>query len=205
MALKYFPDEKDDSDGELALRRIISINSIINKVSLPNREAAISNISDDDLVYLMKQDDNSYYLQWSSRQYTHFPLWKSRDEFYHFFRGIDRTIEIGRIRFEEIIRPILVANGVKDEEIVITEAEFKPRVKMDSLRIMVANEVIKYTEIYPESDNRNINKYFYYVFIPKNGSDSDEISLRRKVLIEALKEPIKKLYNNPQKEEVKPE
>ena len=205
MALKYFPDEKDDSDGELALRRIISINSIINKVSLPNREAAISNISDDDLVYLMKQDDNSYYLQWSSRQYTHFPLWKSRDEFYHFFRGIDRTIEIGRIRFEEIIRPILVANGVKDEEIVITEAEFKPRVKMDSLRIMVANEVIKYTEIYPESDNRNINKYFYYVFIPKNGSDSDEISLRRKVLIEALKEPIKKLYNNPQKDEVKPE
>lgn len=202
MALKYFPNEPEDKDGELALRRIISIDSIINNVPLPNGAGTISNISDDDLVYLMKQEGNSFYLQWSSRQYTHFPLWKSRDEFYHFFKGIDRTIEIGSRRFEEIVRPILVVNGVKDEEIIITKAEFKPRVKMDSLCIMVANEVTKYTEIYPESDNRNVNKYFYYIFIPKNGNDPDEIKFRRQKLIEALKESIITLYKAPQKGEV---
>lgn len=205
MALKFFPEEKDDTDGELALRNIITKDSVVGETELLDGKIVISNISDDDLVFLMKQDKNPFYVQWSSRQYTHFPLWKSRDEFFHFFKVENREMEIRQPRFEEVVKPILEKNGINDSDIIVTEAVFKPRVKMDSLSIMISNEVVKYTEIYPESDNKNINKYFYYVFIPKNEKDLDEMKLLRQKLIEALREPIQALYKAPQKDSVKPE
>ena len=205
MALKYFPNEPDDHDGKLALRKIISLDSIIEKTDLPNEKITISNISDDDLVFLMKQDDNPFYEQWSSRQYKHFPLWKSRDEFFHFFKIENKSVEIRKTRFEGVVNPILEKNGINPKDIIITEAEFKPRVKMDSLCVMISNEIVKYTEIYPESDNKNINKYFHYIFIPKQGYDFDGIKHIRHELIKALVEPIQELYKAPQKDDIKHE
>lgn len=197
MALIHYPHEPKDNNGKLALRKIITKDSIIGTTILPEGRGIISNLSDDDLIFLMKQNENQYYLQWSSRKYTHFPLWKSRDEFYHFFNGYDRTIEIRQPRFEAIVKPVLMKTGLTEDDIIITEAKFKPRVKMDSLHLLVANEVIKYTDINPESDNSNINQYFYYVFIPKGEMNNDEINKKRIELINLLKDPIKKLYTKP--------
>lgn len=197
MALKYFKRDPNDNDGYSALQQIITKESLIDKTSLPNNKGIITNLSDDDLIFLMKQEENRYYLQWSSRNYTHFPLWKSRDEFYHFFNGYDKTIEIRQPRFEAIVKPILLQTGLTEDDIIITEAKFKPRVKMDSLHLLVADEVIKYTDINPESDNSNVNQYFYYVFIPKGEMSQDEINSKRLELINELKEPIKQLYVKP--------
>lgn len=90
MALKYYP--REDKNGAIALRHILNVDAIINRVIISDTNLVIKNISDDDLIFLMKQDDNNhYYRQWYSRQYTHSAIWKSKDEFYHFFKDVEKN------------------------------------------------------------------------------------------------------------------
>lgn len=73
MALEYYPNIEQDQNGFLALGQILNEKTITDSIKLPNGNI-ISNISDDDLVFLMKQSPNKFYDEWSSRQYSHFPL-----------------------------------------------------------------------------------------------------------------------------------
>lgn len=194
MALKFFPNIENDEDGFLALGNIINEKTLTEDIILSGKYR-ISNISDDDLVFLMKQHDNHYYDEWSSRQYSHFPLWKSRDEFSHYFNGYDRTVQVEPTEFENIIRAILTHEGENDEDIIITKATFKPRVKMNSLYIVVANNIVRYTDLYPASEDFNYNQTFYYVFIPKlEGQDRCEREERKLNIINKLRPVIHMLY-----------
>lgn len=196
MALEYYPDKEGDKNGFLALGEILNEQTITDSINLPNNRGIISNISDDDLVFLMKQNPNNFYDEWSSRQYTHFPLWKSRDEFSHYFNGYDRNVQVESSEFENAIRAILVSKGENIKDIIVTKATFKPRVKMNDLYIMVANQVVRYTDIYPASQDLNKNQLFYYVFLPKlEGEDRNEREIRRLKLINELRPVIIMLYN----------
>lgn len=160
----------------------------------------MTNISDDDLVFLMKQHPNKYYNEWSSRQYSHFPLWKSRDEFSYYFNGYERDVQIEMDEFEKAVKAILMQQGEKEEDIIITQAKFKPRVKMNSLYIVVANQVVRYTDIYPAAYDYNKNQYFYYVFLPKLEDEGrDEREIRKSELICALKSIIIMLYKKSER------
>lgn len=194
MALEYYPNIEQDQNGFLALGQILNEKTITDSIKLPNGNI-ISNISDDDLVFLMKQSPNKFYDEWSNRQYSHFPLWKSRDEFSFYFNGYDPTVQVERSEFENAIKAILASEGENAKDVIITEATFKPRVKMNSLYIMVANQVVRYTDIYPASQDLNRNQLFYYVFLPKlDGEDRNEREERIIRLIYKLKSVIIMLY-----------
>lgn len=196
MALKYYP--REDNKGALALGNILNRESIIGRIMIPDTNFVIRNISDDDLIFLMKQDDgNAYYNQWHSRQYTHAALWKSKDEFYHFFKDVEKNKTLKHNQFEERVRDTLIEKfNISPEEIIIVDAVFKPRVQMNSLYLVVANDIVRYTDIYPEMKDINEDIHFYYVFVFKDPSKkrTDWINYRTQ-MIEALKPVMTELYS----------
>lgn len=195
MALKYFA--REDNNGALALGNILNVEAIIGKVHIPEADLIIRNISDDDLVFLLKQDDdNEYYNQWHTRQYTHSALWKSKDEFYHFFQDVDKNKTLKHQKFEERVKKTLEEKGgIPVDSVIVLPAVFKPRVKMDGLYLVVANELVRYTDIYPKLKDINEDICFYYVFIPKDPSmkRADWISYRTR-MIQELKPVMTELY-----------
>lgn len=189
MAHKYFPAEED---ADLALGKIICKESVIDGITVG--EMRVTNISDDDLIFLIKQDtDNLYYKEWCERTYSYFALWKSPDEFYHYF-DVKRGKNLKHNEFEEVVKETLKNNEIGENDIRITLAKFKPRVKMDSLYIIVSQDVIRYTELYPDSGKKNEDVEFYYVFVKKNGLRREEIQDQRRTLVSLLKGPIETLY-----------
>ena len=183
LALKLF---RNGENGYDALGKLINIKALTGEIQILGGLLKIHNLSDDDLVFLMKQyDDNEYYKQWSSRQYNHVALWKSPDEFYHFFPGISRTKTLKHKYFEPFVKQI-ISNECKLEEddILITEAKFKPRVKMNSLYIIISQDLVRYTDLYPDKNEENEDILFYYVFIPKVPKESrrDLIARKNKII-----------------------
>ena len=181
--MKLFRNEENGYD---ALGKLINIKALTGEIQILGGFLKIHNLSDDDLVFLMKQyDDNEYYKQWSSRQYNHVALWKSPDEFYHFFPGISRTKTLKHKYFEPFVKQI-ISNECKLEEddILITEAKFKPRVKMNSLYIIISQDLVRYTDLYPDKNEENEDILFYYVFIPKIPKESrrDLIARKNKII-----------------------
>lgn len=195
MALKYFPQE--DDNGAIALSHILNKDAIIGNIDIPNLNLKVKNISDDDLVFLLKQDvDNTYYNQWQSRQYTHAALWKSKDEFFHFFSDIDKQKTLKHCSFETKIKQSLNETfGIDSNSIIVIDANFKPRVKLNSLYLVVTNELVRYTDIYPEFKEANEDILFYYVYIPKDCKmDRQDWMIRRMKIIESLKPVMRELY-----------
>ena len=194
LALKLFPNE--DNNGYNALGNIININALTSEIMLDN-SFKIRNLSDDDLIFLMKQyDDNIYYKQWSSRQYNHVALWKSPDEFYHFFPSISRQTSLKHKDFEPCVRKYLsTVCNVDEDKILITEAKYKPRVKMDSLYILISQDIVRYTELYPHTRENNEDILFYYVFIPKKNKETrKELIARKRNILDKLNSILTSMY-----------
>lgn len=201
LALKLFPDE---DNGYNALGKIINIKALTDEIKIFDGLLKICNLSDDDLIFLMKQfDDNEYYKQWSSRQYNHVALWKSPDEFYHFFPSISRTKTLKHKLFKTFVKQF-ISNECKldKEDILVTEAKFKPRVKMDSLYIIVSQELVRYTDLYPHKKEDNEDILFYYVFIPKKTKESKkDLMAHKKSILDKLRSIIEFMYMDVAKSE----
>lgn len=191
LALKLFPNEDN------ALGKIININALTDKIKIFDGHLTIHNLSDDDLIFLMKQfGDNEYYKQWSSRQYNHVALWKSPDEFYHFFPSINRTKSLKHKDFKPFVKQFISNECEIDiDDILITEAKFKPRVKMDSLYIIISQDLVRYTDLYPNKMEDNEDILFYYVFIPKNPKESrSDLMARKRNIIDNLRPILASMY-----------
>lgn len=191
LALKLFPNEDN------ALGKIININALTDKIKIFDGHLTIHNLSDDDLIFLMKQfGDNEYYKQWSSRQYNHIALWKSPDEFYHFFPSINRTKSLKHKDFKPFVKQFISNECEIDiDDILITEAKFKPRVKMDSLYIIISQDLVRYTDLYPNKMEDNEDILFYYVFIPKNPKESrSDLMARKRNIIDNLRPILASMY-----------
>lgn len=191
LALKLFPNEDN------ALGKIININALTDKIKIFDGYLTIHNLSDDDLIFLMKQfDDNEYYKQWSSRQYNHVALWKSPDEFYHFFPSINRTKSLKHKDFKPFVKQFISNECEIDiDDILITEAKFKPRVKMDSLYIIISQDLVRYTDLYPNKMEDNEDILFYYVFIPKNPKETrSDLMARKRNIIDNLRPILASMY-----------
>lgn len=194
LALKLFPNEENGYD---ALGKIININALTDEIKIYDGHLKIHKLSDDDLIFLMKQfDDNEYYKQWSSRQYNHVALWKSPDEFYHFFPSISRTKTLKHKHFESFVKQF-ISNECKIDmnDILITEAKFKPRIKMDSLYIIISQDLVRYTDLYPNKKEVNEDIQFYYVFIPKKPKESrKDLMARKRNIIDNLRPILVSMY-----------
>ena len=198
MAQHFFPlknGEQVDNPGFVALNKIVNVNALKDEVRTETENLRIHLLSDDDLVFLMKQTpDNNYFEEWSSRKYQRFALWKSKDEFHHYFPSVPKTETLINNKFEQTIRTELKKKGYFDDDIQINDVKFKCRVPLKSLYLVVANDVVRYTDIKTEDEDKN-DIEFYYVFVSKkNCKTADDIKKKRYDLIECLKKPIEDLY-----------
>lgn len=185
-----------------ATRKIISKEAILKKVKIHtrNNELLIQNISDDDLIFLLKQvPKNTYYEQWASRKYTHGALWKSRDEFFHYFPYVDVTKDLKHADFEHDVKEALCVDGTLTEsDIIIIPREFKKKVRLESLYLLVSNDVVRYTDIHHDAIDSLDNQTFYYVYLPKINMDRATWCDYKKKIIEKLKPVIAGLYTKEQ-------
>lgn len=200
-AIHFFPSAAQanpDNPGYAALGKIVNIDALKGEQQTEVSNLKLTNVSDDDVVFLMKQDpNNDIYRHWSNRQFEHFSLWKSRDEFYHYFPNVPRDENLKNGKFREEVLKTLERMGYQESEILITEAKFKCRVQLRQLYLVVANDVVRYTDIKPEEADSNKDIEFYYVFVSKRGTtDREEIKNIRNHLIDALKTTMVTLYGN---------
>ena len=198
-AIHFFPRvarNNPDNPGYAALGKIVNIDALSGEIQTEIGNLKLTNVSDDDVVFLMKQDpDNTIYQQWRSRQFVHFSLWKSRDEFYHFFPNVPKNENLRNGKFKEEVMKVLRSKGYNENEVLINKAKFKCRVQLRQLYLVVANDVVRYTDIKPDEANSNKDIEFYYVFVPKRGvNNREQIKKARMELIESLKETMILLY-----------
>ena len=210
MALKYFPNVPN---GEEALKKIISIDAVVGQISLPPcKMLNIKHITDDDLIYLIKNDNsNEYYGEWASRKYKKFALWKTRTEFFSYFSDFfnwndDIT--------EESIRPVVesvIANHNYDilKDLCIVKVKFKDKVKMDDLNVTIGKNVLKYDQLFrgsflhsPSSSSKNkpLETIFCYVYLSKNKNNkyrSKSFVEEKENLIKELRYAFKQWRDNP--------
>lgn len=179
-----------------ALSRIVCIDACIDHVRLPDGRE-IKQISDEDLLSLMKMDDNQYYKEFSSRRYERIAVWKTPDEFYHFFPEILRGVDLKSGRFEEEVKRQLKEKlGI--DNIIICKVKYKPTVNLKDLYLVVNGDVVGYTDIHPEfkinlSDSER-DQYFYYLFVP--GPKGDPVASKdlRESVVKCLTPLLKELY-----------
>ena len=198
-AQHFFPKKEgicDDNPGYTALNKIVNIDTIRGTVKCDKNDLIIKTISDDDLIFLMKQTpNNNYYEEWCSRDFRYFALWKSKDEFHHFFPEVSKTKTLKNNKFSECIHSVLIDHGYTDNDIRIKEIEFKCRIPLKKLYLVVANDVVRFTEIRKEEESRE-DIVFYYVFVSKKKcKEASDINIERKKLVDVLKRSIESMYS----------
>ena len=184
-ALKKFPAAKN---GAEALQRIVHIDACHSEHYL----------SDEDLLQLMKKDsDNKYYREYSSRQYKRFAVWKTPDEFFHFFPDVPRKMDLTHAEFEDKVRKAL-APITNPNDIIILDVTYKPAINLKSLYLVVNEDMVRYTDIHPELQvdlgDCEVDLVFYYIYVPKPEDPTVNLDEERKKIAKLLKPVFDDLY-----------
>ena len=202
VALELFLDKIDagnnkDDTTATAMRKLCNIK-YLETDSNEDIQYNIKYLTDADFMFLMKQNaDNPYCNEWFSRQYTMFPLWKSREEFYFHFSDINVSKDLSNVRFEDVIKKTVASiQGYNDSDVLILKAKYKARVKMDSIYIDIHGNVTKYTDLQSQipKEVERVDNTFYYVYIDKKGLTKHEIENRRLEILSALRRPLTNIY-----------
>lgn len=200
MSEKYFmqeieaayPEENLEDREYRCMNGICSVESLFSEV--PVGSYRLYNPSDDDFVSLLKQDDgNAYFKEWYSRNYSRFAIWKSPDEFSHYF-GIKRGTDLKNDKFEEKVKQ-LIHDVFGIDDVVIKTIKYKPRVKLSSLYILIHGQLRRFTDIY--ADEKELNQgelVFYYVYVKKPNCNHVDIENLRSEIVQKLAPIIQSLY-----------
>lgn len=200
MSEKYFmheieatyPKEKLEDREYRCMNGICSVESLFSEV--PVGDYRLYNPSDDDFVSLLKQDkDNPYFKEWYSRKYTRFAIWKSPDEFSHYF-GIKRGTDLNNDQFKKTVKQ-LIHDEFSIDDVVIKKIKYKPRVKLSSLYILIHEQLRRFTELYADDNEMNQGELvFYYVYVKKPSCNHDDIEGLRIEIVKKLNPVIQSLY-----------
>jgi len=179
MAGQFCSQQFKDKDGTLlspdgqqtkAMSCFINVKALIEdrnyKIGKEHENVKtinIAHIADEDILFLMKQTDNPYYEEWSSRQYKYYPLWKARDEYHALFPD---SIGKGKPSEKKIRKVIFSAlQPVDFENIRIIPTEFKGRTSLANLKLWCNERVIDYCDIHPQEDSKLYGEEtIYYVY-----------------------------------------
>lgn len=195
---------RDDISTTKALEHIVSLDACIGSIPL-SRGRQITRISDEDLLSLIKGDiGNPYYEEYASRQYKRIAVWKTPDEFFHYFPDLLRGVDLYNPKFEDEVKQCLKERmGISD--IIICKVKYKPTVNLKSLYIVVNGDIIRYTDIHPElkidlSDTeKDIN--FYYIYVPFSpGISTDDLRKYRSDIVGNLTPLLRSLYPQTQED-----
>lgn len=200
MSEKYFmqeieatnPKVKKEDWEYLCMNSICSVDSLFKEVHVGDYR--LYNPSDDDFVSLLKQDeDNAYFKEWYSRNYSRFAIWKSPDEFSHYF-GIKRGTDLKNDQFKKSVKK-LIHDEFSIDDVVIKMIKYKPRVKLSSLYILIHGQLRRFTEIYADDKEMNQGELvFYYVYVKKPSCNHKEIEHLRIQIVQKLIPVIQSLY-----------
>lgn len=188
-----YPEEELEDKQYHCMNGICSVDSLLDNVHIGDYK--LYNPSDDDFVSLLKQDeDNPYFKEWYSRNYSRFAIWKSPDEFSHFF-GIKRGTDLKNDQFKETVKRLILDEfGIDD--VVVKKIKYKPRVKLSSLYILIHGQLRRFTEIY--ADDKEMNQgglVFYYVYVKKPSCNHEVIEDLRTKIVKEMKPIIQSLYS----------
>lgn len=200
MAKDYFPNE----GPSLALQNIICLQAVKDEKAIKNasREHALKLLGDDDLYFLIKQSNNTYFQELSSRTYKRFALWKSPEEFFTIFPDIDKTINISNKNFGKKIKAALKPlkkDLIDDIDIFTHEVTYKERASIDDLLIVVHGDVKPYRdvrhEIFKETSGSREFKFTYlYIPRPKKPEPQEEFDKIRARAIDLIKPVLDELF-----------
>lgn len=195
------PQAKQEDKEYYCMNGVCSVDSLVKEVSVGSYK--LFSPSDDDFVSMLKQDNgNLYFQEWYSRRYNRFALWKSPDEFSHYF-GIKRGTDLKNDQFKESVKRV-IAEKFGIDDVVIKKIKYKPRVKLSSLYILVHGQLRRFTEIYTDDNEKKQSELvFYYVYVKKPSGKHDEIEYLRSSIVNELNPVIQSLY--PKVEEKKEE
>lgn len=197
--------KKEEDWRTLALGKIISLqslteNNIDESVKLKSGDS-ISYLTDDDLVYLMKHcKDNNFYKQWSSRQYEMFALWKTPDEFYYYYpEVVSKKKPKNPNDCRDVIFKVLQENGYIS--CIVKRENYKPRVPIGKLKILMGDEIIEYSKICTEKEILDKDEMpFFYVYISKqyikNYNNEKIRKVQKEEIIEKLRPTILSMYES---------
>ena len=179
---------KDAGSGAEALQRIVHID----------RCHSGNYFSDEDLLQVMKSDPgNAYYQEYSSRQYRRFAVWKTTDEFFHYFPDVPRKMDLTHAEFEEKVRKAL-SEMMNPDDIIILDVTYKPAVNLKSLYLIVNEDMVRYTDIHPELQvdlgDCEVDLGFYYIYVPKPTDSKANLDEERKKIADLLKPVFADLY-----------
>ena len=153
--------------------------------------------SDEDLLHVMKDDDNSYYKEFSSRQYKRYAVWKTPDEFFHYFPDVPRKKDLTHSQFEEKVKKALAAI-TNPEDIIIKKVTYKPAIDLKKLYLVVNEDIVSYTDIHPELQvdlgDCEVDIGFYYIYVPKPANPNANLDEERKKIADLLTPVFAELY-----------
>ena len=193
-----------EMDPTSALSKIICLEAVSDNKYIPDEEGIrLRNLCDDDLFFLMKQHENEYYEDWSSRQYKHFALWKSPEEFFHLFPNVSKSVQIKHPQLEEKVIDAL-SKVLDTSKILVREVKYIEKQSLGDFLIVIRGEIRTYAEVCHEIFKETIKKItfkFTYLYLPKP-EDRDELDELREEVVSKLTPVINELFSFPKEEKV---
>ena len=179
-------EQTKNDNAEQALHEFVNIERCIKQ-----------RFSDEDLLMIMKSSNNEYYQEFSSRQYTRFSVWKTPDEFFHYFPNVPRGLPLKHKSFEAKVKEAL--GGEYDvNKMMISDVKYKHSLNLKSLYIVVNDEMVRYTDIHPEMKvdlgDVETDISFYYLYVPKPKEVDKDLDKLRLEIVEKLKPVFLELY-----------
>ena len=198
MAKEYAPAK---TRAAKALSNIICYEAVKGEKVIKSQTGSytLRHLCDDDLFALMKQSNNEYFKELTSRKYTRFALWKSPEEFFKLFPEIDRSINISNKKLKTEIAKALKPLKIAASHILAREVKYKEIANLDKLLIVVHDDVRPYCDICHEifKDKSDDNEFvFTYVYLPKP-KDLNTLDEIRKKAIEKIRPVIAELFKLP--------
>ena len=149
LACYLYPGKNDDE----ALAKLFNPNTYLDMEDLPKADYPM--LCDDDLVFLVKNNNLPHAREWLFRQYQMKPLWKS---YYEFKRLFTKNLPCGMRRIRRCLDEIL--NGSQNY-LIIEQTEQQRVIEYHSLFILMADhDICAYEELF-DTISKTPNKFFY--------------------------------------------
>ena len=151
LACHLYSGENDDG----ALEKLFNPNTYLNMEVEDFPKADYPMLCDDDLVFLIKNNDLPHTDEWLFRQYRMKPLWKS---YYEFKRLFTKNLSVSMNRIKRCLDEIF---GDSQNYLIIEQTEQQKVIEYHSLFILMSeDDICAYEDLF-DTISKTPNKFFY--------------------------------------------
>jgi HD superfamily phosphohydrolase len=162
-----------NENKESSLHQLFNYESFFDQTNIG--EHLIYLPSDDDLVHFLKNSikENTFALEWLSREHKFKPIWKTFAEYNTIFRGFSSEVleENGNLnrQCEKVVKKFLRSNRIDENEFL--KIEIKPKIKAigpNEIYISINGDILDYEIVKLPKKIENLTTFFFYIFIPEH-------------------------------------